>query len=193
MVKLADDKYVLMFRAMVGDKSGLYVLNAKSPTSFRLPEQPPTAVMDAARLDCVPSPDDYLALPHMIKLTEKSRVDDIPGTRGAFVAFFEVRRMQGDISKWHVFGAYSTDPLGLTHWIAMRGGARSCRRWSVRDRLGCLGWRIRRSWRWGRTSLCSASTPTVATCRNIEIFRTGVCGLATATTARGFGRRISMR
>ena len=127
MVKLGDDKFILMFRAVVGKKNGLYVITADSPTAFRLPKEPTAAVLDASVLDSLWQPVDYLSLPHMIKLTDESCVGTIPGTHGAFVAYFEVRRMHQGQSKWHVFGAYSTHPEGLADWTPINGGRPLCR------------------------------------------------------------------
>jgi hypothetical protein len=122
MVKLSNGKFVLMLRATVGNKNGLYVLTADSPTGFKLPEKPTAPVLDASSLDAIGQPNDCLALPHMIKLSEQSQVGRIPGTKGAWIAYCEVRQLCCGKSKWCVYGLYSTHPLGASGWSAMNGG-----------------------------------------------------------------------
>jgi hypothetical protein len=121
-VKVADGMFVLIFRAVVGGKRGLYVLTSRSPTGFVLPETPPPPVFDAKSLDCLAHPYDQLALPYMIKLTPESTVGSIPGTNGAFIAYFEASRWHQWRTKWHVYGAYSTHPYAQADWAPMNGG-----------------------------------------------------------------------
>ena len=77
---------------------------------------------DATALESIAPPNGYLALPHMIKLLDGTSVGDVEDSQGAYIAYIEVRKMHKGASKWHVYGLYSTDPLGQGAWTAMNGG-----------------------------------------------------------------------